>query len=410
MKSRRAPGLIFVLLTLFIDVMGVGLSNPVLPTLIGQYVDNISTTSVYFGAVMTLYALMLFLFSPIQGGLSDRFGRKPLLLLSLLGTGLSYIALTLAPSLPWIFAAQMMNGLTGASVAVTGAYIADISGPEERSKNFGLLGATIGIGWVLGPALGGLLGSIGLRVPFLIAAILSFLNLLYGLLFVPESHRPEHRQSFSWVRANPIGSLLFLRKNAAVLGLAMVIFCNDLALQCLISTWVLFTSYKFQWTTIEVGLSLALLGLVTAIVQGGVMRHIISRFGERRTIVIGLVLCLIGYLLYAVVDQGWLMYGVILLNGFDFVVKPTAQGILSMQVNAREQGALQGAIASQTAFTSIIGPFVATGLFGYFVSAQAPFHLPEVPFLLGAGLFAIALWLAIMTFSNKALWEKQSIS
>jgi DHA1 family tetracycline resistance protein-like MFS transporter len=227
---------------------------------------------------------------------------------------------------------------------------------------------------------------------------------------VPESHKPEHRQSFSWVRANPIGSLLFLRKNAAVLGLAMVIFCNDLALQCLISTWVLFTSYKFQWTTIEVGLSLALLGLVTAIVQGGVMRHIISRFGERRTIVIGLVLCLIGYLLYAVVNQGWLMYGVILLNGFDFVVKPTAQGILSMQVNAREQGALQGAIASQTAFTSIIGPFVATGLFGYFVSAQAPFHLPEVPFLLGAGLFAIALWLAIMTFSNKALWEKQSIS
>ncbi len=408
MKSRRSPGLIFVLLILFIDVMGIGLSNPVLPTLIGQFVDNISTASVYFGAVMTLYALMLFLFSPVQGALSDRFGRKPLLLLSLLGTGCGYIALTLAPSLPWIFAAQMTNGLTGASVAVASAYIADISSPEERSKNFGLLGATIGVGWVLGPAFGGLLGTIGLRVPFLTAAVLTFLNLLYGLLIVPESHKPEHRQSFSWRRANPIGSLLFLRKNAAVLGLAMVIFCNDLALQCLVSTWVLFTSYKFQWTTFEVGMSLALLGLVTAIVQGSIIRYIIARFGERRTIVIGLILCLIGYLLYAVVNQGWLMYGVILLNGFDFVVKPTAQGILSTRVDAKEQGTLQGAIASQSAFTSILGPFVATSLFGYFVSSQAPFRLPEVPFLLGAVLFAIALWLALMTFSNKTLWEKPS--
>lgn len=359
---------------------------------------------------MTLYAFMLFLFSPIQGALSDRFGRRPLLLLSLLGTGCSYVALTLAPSLPWIFAAQMTNGLTGASVAVASAYVADISSPEERSKNFGLLGATIGIGWVLGPALGGLLGSIGLRVPFLIAAVLTFLNLLYGLLFVPESHQQEHRQSFSWIRANPIGSLLFLRKNAAVLGLAMVIFCNDLALQCLISTWVLFTSYKFHWTTFEVGMSMALLGLMTAIIQSSVIRYIIARFGERQTIMIGLIFCLLGYLLYAVVNQGWLMYAVILLNGFDFVVKPTAQGILSTQVNAKEQGTLQGAIASQTALSSILGPFVATSLFGYFVSAQAPFRFPEVPFLLGAVLFAIALWLAFITFSNKTLWEKPSPS
>lgn len=402
MTNQLSSGLVFVLITLFLDVIGVGLSNPILPKLINQVVGDVSTASYYFGAVTTTYALMLFVFSPVQGALSDQFGRKPVLLLSLLGTGLSYVGLALAPTLPWIFAAQILNGLTGASFAVVAAYIADISEPENRAHSFGLIGTTLAIGWVIGPALGGLLSIWGLQFPFLIAAIVTFLNLLYGLLVVPESHKAEHRRAFSWGRANPIGSLGLLRQNAIIFGLATVIFCTDLALQCFISTWVLFTTYKFHWGAFQAGLSMALLGLVTAIVQGSIIRPVLARFGQRRTIVAGLTFSLIGYLLYALASQGWMLYCVIVLNGFDFVVKPTSQGLLSSYVSAREQGAIQGALASQSALATIVGPLLATNLFGYFTSAGSPQRLPEVPFLLGAFLFLLALGLAVTTFSKKS--------
>ncbi|HEY9600056.1 MAG TPA: TCR/Tet family MFS transporter [Allocoleopsis sp.] len=402
MTHRFPRGLIFVLITLFLDVIGIGLSNPVLPKLINQVVGDVSTASYYFGAVTTTFALMLFVFSPVQGALSDRFGRRPVLLLSLLGTGFSYLGLALAPSLPWIFAAQMLNGLTGASLAVVSAYIADISQPENRAEYFGLIGTTLATGWVIGPALGGLLSIWGLQFPFLIAAIVTFLNLLYGFLVVPESHKPEHRRAFSWRRANPIGSLGLLRQNATIFGLATVIFCTDLALQCFISTWVLFTTYKFQWGAFQAGVSMALLGLVTAVVQASIIRPVLARFGERRTIVAGLSFSLIGYLLYALASQGWMLYGVIILNGFDFVVKPTSQGLLSSLVSAREQGSIQGAIASQSALAAMVGPLLATNLFGYFTSARAPQRLPEIPFLLGSFLFLVALGLAMATFSRKS--------
>ncbi|MBD3563411.1 MFS transporter, partial [Planktothrix sp. FACHB-1355] len=342
----------------------------------------------------------LFIFSPIQGALSDRFGRKPVLLFSLLGTGLTYIGLTFAPSLPWIFTAQILNGLTGGSVAVVFAYIADVSTPEERPKNFGLVGAFLALGWVVGPALGGLLGAWGLRFPFAVAAIITFLNLLYGIIVVSESHAPEHRRPFSWTRANPIGSLWLLRKNAIVFGLAAAMLFTDVGLQCFVSTWVLFTTYKFQWETLQAGLSLTLLGIMTAIVQGGLIRPLISRFGSRRIIIIGLTFSIIGYLLYASANAGWMLYWIIVLNGFDFTVKPTAQGLISAQVSSQEQGALQGALASLTALATIIGPLLATNLFGYFTSSRALIRLPEIPFFLGAFLFAVALSLAIATFSK----------
>ncbi|MFB2973926.1 TCR/Tet family MFS transporter [Aerosakkonema sp. BLCC-F183] len=400
MKLQRPPGLIFVLITLFIDVMGVGLSAPILPKLIAQFIGDVSTASYYYGAVTTTYALMLFIFSPIQGALSDRFGRKPVLLFSLLGTGLTYIGLTFAPSLPWIFTAQILNGLTGGSVAVVFAYIADISTPEERPKNFGLVGAFLALGWVVGPALGGLLGAWGLRFPFAVAAIITFVNMVYGIIVVSESHAVEHRRPFSWTRANPIGSLWLLRKNAIVFGLAAVILCTDVGLQCFVSTWVLFTTYKFQWQTVQVGLSMALLGIITAIVQGGLIRPLISRFGSRRIIIIGLTFSIIGYLLYASANAGWMLYWIIVLNGFDFTVKPTVQGLISAQVSPQEQGAIQGALASLTALATIIGPLLATNLFGYFTSSRTVIRLPEIPFFLGAFLFAVALSLAIATFSK----------
>lgn len=402
MTNKLRSSIIFVLITLFLDVTGIGLSNPILPKLINHAVGDVSTAAYYFGALTTTYALMLFIFSPIQGALSDQFGRKPVLLLSLLGTGLSYFGLTLAPSLPWIFIAQILNGMTGASLAVVSAYIADISRPEDRAQYFGLIGTTLALGWVIGPALGGLLSIWGLRVPFLVAAIITSLNLLYGLLIVPESHKLEHRRAFSWRAANPIGSLGLLLINASVLGLAAVIFCTDLALQCFISTWVLFTTYKFHWGAFQAGLSLALLGLMTAIVQVGIIRPVVIKFGERRIIIAGLSFSLIGYLLYAIASRGWMMYGVIVLNGFDYAVKPTAQGLLSRQVSVRQQGAIQGALASQTALATIVGPLLATNLFGYFTSVGAGQRLPEVPFLLGAFLFLLALGLSVTTFSREA--------
>ncbi len=401
MTNKLPSGIVFVLITLFLDVMGIGLSTPILPKIITQAVGDVSTAAYYFGALTTTYALMLFIFSPVQGALSDQFGRKPVLLLSLLGTGLSYLGLTLAPSLPWIFSAQILNGLTGASLAVVSAYIADISRPENRAQYFGLIGTTVAIGWVIGPALGGLLSIWGLRVPFLVAAVVTILNLLYGLLIVPESHKQEHRRAFSWQAANPIGSLRLLRQSTAVFGLATVIFCTDLALQCFISTWVLFTTYKFHWEAFQAGLSLALLGLMTALVQGVIIRPVVAQFGERRTIMVGLFFSLIGYLLYTLASRGWMIYGAIVLNGFNYAVKPTAQGLLSGQVSAQQQGAIQGALASQTALATIVGPLLATNLFGYFTSVGAPYRLPEIPFLLGAFLFLLALGLSIMTFSKE---------
>lgn len=403
MKLKRPPGLVFVLITLFLDVMGFSLSAPILPKLVTQFTGDVSTSSHYYGVVTTAYALMLFIFSPIQGALSDQFGRKPVLLFSLLGTGLTYLTLTFAPSLPWIFAAQILNGLTGASLAVVFAYAADISTPENRAKNFGSVGAMLGLGWVLGPALGGLLGTWGLRFPFAVAATVTFLNLLYGTLVVSESHSLENRVPFSWTRANPLAALQLLRKNSLILSLAAIILCIDLALQCFVTTWVLFTTYKFQWTTLQAGLSLALLGLVTAGVQGGLIRPLISRFGPRRLILIGLTFSVFGYLLYAVANTGWMMYWIVALNGFDYSVKPITQALLSEQVSSQEQGAIQGAIAAQTALSAIIGPLLATNLFGYFSSKDAPIHLPEIAFLLGALLFGVALWLAFTTFSKKSL-------
>ena len=395
MKKQPNSALIFVLITLFLEVMGVALSNPILPKLINQFVDHVPSSASYFGIAMTMYAITIFICSPLQGALSDQFGRKPLLIFSLLGSTISYFLYVLAPNLPWIFLASVVDGITGASVAVVFAYVADISSPETRSQNFGLVGATFGLGWIIGPALGGWLAMGGLRLPFLVAALLTLLNLSYGIIFVRESHQVANRRSFSWAKANPLASFQLLGKNAQIFSLAVIIFCNDLAVQCFISTWVLYTAYKFNWTTVQLGLSLALLGVMTAVIMALALQAIIDRFGELKTIQLGLSLSLVGYLLYAQAQPNWTVYAIIIINSFNFVVKPTAQGLLSNQLSAKQQGVLSGALASQGALTSIIGPFISTNLFAYFISAHTPIHFPGISFILGVWLFAIALWFSL---------------
>ena len=402
MKKQQNSALIFVLITLFLEVMGIALSNPILPKLINQFVDDIPTSASYFGIATTTYAIMIFICSPLQGALSDQFGRKPLLIFSLVGSTFSYFLYVLAPNLPSIFLASVVDGITGASVAVVFAYIADISSPETRSQNFGLVGATFGLGWIIGPAMGGWLALGGLRLPFLVAALLTLLNLSYGIIFIRESHQIANRRSFSWAKANPLASFKLLAKNAKIFSLAIIIFCNDLAVQCFISTWVLYTAYKFNWTTVQLGLSLALMGVMTAVIMAIALQEIITRFGQLKTIQLGLSLSLVGYLLYALAQPNWTVYAIIIINSLNFVVKPTAQGLLSNQLSAKQQGVLSGVLASQGALTTIIGPLIATNLFAYFISARTPLHFPGISFILGAWLFAIGLWFSLnLNFSRK---------
>lgn len=398
-KLLQTTEINFLLVTLFIDGLSIGISNPILPKLIEEQVINLSTASYYFGAISAIHALMLFIFSPIQGSLSDYFGRKPLLLFSLSGTGLSQLLLAVAPNFYWMLVAQLLNGLTGACLAVVFASIADLTTPQFRAKSFGLVGVILGIAWVISPALGGLLSLLGLRIPFLVAAGVTLLNFIYGALFVRESHPPSCDQDFSWSQVNPFNLLKRLYQNSIISKLAVVIFCIDLALQCFVSTWILFTTYKFHWSLLETSLSLTLLGLMTAIAQCKVIYLLIDRFGERQTITFGLIFSLTGYLLYILVDQAWMIYGVIILNSFDFLTKPIAQGLLSRYIHPSEQGVIQGALASQTALAAILGSLLATNLFGYFTSSQAFLLLPEAPLIVGSFLFIFALWLNVTKIS-----------
>lgn len=402
MRARR-PTLAFIFVTLFLDVLGVGLIIPILPKLIEQLSGgNVSAAAHTFGLLAALYSLMQFLFAPVLGSLSDRFGRRAVILGSLLGSWLDYLLLAFAPSIPWFFLGRLIAGITGANYAAASAYIADVSPPEKRAANFGLIGAAFGLGFIMGPALGGVLGNIGLRVPFFAAAGLTLLNWLYGLFVLPESLPREQRRVFAWARANPVGSLLALKRFPIVLGLTATYFLFNLAHQVFPSTWVLYTSHRYQWTPAQVGLSLALVGVMAALVQGGLARRIIPALGERRAIIVGLTNASVFMSAYGLATEGWMVYLIIIVGSLGSIAGPAIQSLIAHSVPMNEQGAVQGALSSLASLAGILGPPLATGLFGYFVNPEALAHVPGAAFFMAAVFVLAGLMLAVRSFKNHA--------
>lgn len=398
MKNREA-GLGFIFVTLLLDILGIGLIVPVLPKLIESFTNsNIESASSIYGIMVAVYALMQFIFAPVLGSLSDRYGRRPVILISLFGAGLDYLLLAFAPSLGWLFVGRTIAGITAANITTASAYIVDVSPPEKRAQNFGIIGAAFGVGFVIGPAIGGLLGSYGLQLPFLVVAGITLLNWLYGYFVLPESLKPEHRRTFSWARANPIGSLSGLVRYPLVLALASTIFLAALAQSALHSIWVLYTGYRYTWGPSEVGISLAVVGLASGIVQGGLIRKIVPFLGERRALLTGLVINAFSFVLYGLAPFGWMFYPIALFGAFSGIAQPSAQSMITQTVRDDEQGAIQGSLSSLNALSAVIGPLLATQIFRYFISDAAPIHLPGAPFFLGAFFLVIGLLLAINTF------------
>ena len=401
--NARKPAVAFVLVTLFLDILGIGLIIPILPRLVQDLQGgDVAAASHTVGWLAALYSLMQFLFAPMLGSLSDRFGRRPVILGSLLGSGLDYLVLAYAPNLAWFFAGRIVAGITGANITAASAYIADVTPPEKRAASFGLIGAAFGLGFIAGPALGGILGNVGLRIPFLVAAGLTLLNWLYGVFVLPESLAPANRGHFSWSRANPVGSLLALRRMPLVFGLAGTFFLINVAQYGLHSVWVLYTGYRYDWTPRQVGASLAVVGLMAAIIQGGLARRIIPRLGEPRALSIGLGIGVLGMLGYGLAPAGWMIYAILVFASFGSIAGPAAQALVSRSTPANQQGSVQGALTSLGSVAGIVAPLIATGLFGFFIGPRAPVHLPGAPFFSGALLMAAAWWTARVSLGAHA--------
>ncbi|TAE14167.1 MAG: MFS transporter, partial [Bacteroidetes bacterium] len=366
--SKAAPkGLLFIFITLLLDIIGLGIIIPVVPELIEQLIHGGINDAAKIGGWLTFaYAIMQFFCAPIIGNLSDQFGRRPVLLFSLIGFGFDYLLLALSPSIAWLFVGRLIAGITGASITTASAYIADVSTPENRSQNFGLIGVAFGIGFIVGPVLGGVLGDYGARLPFYVAAALCFANALYGYFVLPESLPVENRRPFSWKRANPVGTLRQLNKYPKVLGLVASLVLIYIASHAIQSNWNFYTIFKFQWTAKQVGYSLGFVGILVGLTQGGLIRIVIPKFGQAKSIYIGLFLYCIGFTLFAFAWEGWMMYVFMIPYALGGIAGPALQGYMSSQVPANEQGELQGGLTSLMSATAIVGPPLMTNLFAYF--------------------------------------------
>ncbi|HEY5405974.1 MAG TPA: TCR/Tet family MFS transporter [Ginsengibacter sp.] len=391
MAPNRKSALGFIFFTLLIDVTGLGIIIPVLPKLIEELIHgNISMASRYGGWLTFAYAIMQFLFSPFLGNLSDKYGRRPVLLFSLFGFGVDYIFLSFAPTIGWLFVGRTVAGITGASFTTATAYIADISAPEDRTKNFGLVGVAFGLGFIIGPVIGGLLGQYGSRVPFMAAAGLTFLNFFYGFFVLPESLPAENRRKFEWKRANPFGAFKHLKKYPAVAALSLSFFLVYMAGQSVQSVWAFFGIERFHWSEKLIGLSLGMVGLCVGLVQGVLIRYVNPRLGNTKSIYVGFGMYAFGLVLFACATQGWMMFVFLVPYCLGGISGPALQSIITGHVPANEQGELQGALTSLISATSIISPVIMTSLFAHCTSKSTSIYFPGAPFVLGAILMAAA--------------------
>jgi DHA1 family tetracycline resistance protein-like MFS transporter len=399
---NKKAALSFIFVTLLIDCMGFGLIIPVTADLVSQLKHiPVNDASRYGGYLLAAYATMQFIFSPIVGNLSDKYGRRPVLLFALLGFGFDYIIQATAPAYGWLFLGRAVAGITGASFTTASAYIADVStDATDRAKNFGMIGAAFGLGFVLGPALGGFLASWGIRAPFWGAAILCLLNCAFGYFVLPESLSKENRRPFEWKKANPFGSLKFLFSHPGIGNLAFSFFLIYLAVQAIQGNWNFYTAYRFNWTPKTIGLSLVVVGVLVGGVQAGLTRVINPKIGNERSIYIGLAMYAIGMTLFAFANQSWMMFAFLVPYCLGGLCGPSLQAVISGHVAPNEQGALQGALTSLMSVTTVIGPLIMTGTFSYFSSKSAPFYFPGMHFLLGAFFMIMAIVIAAPVLSK----------
>ena len=386
--AKRTPALGFILFTVLLDVIGIGIIIPVIPGLLAELgIPDAGQASFTGGLLLFTYAFMQFLFAPILGGLSDQYGRRLVILIALFGLTIDYLVVAFAPTIAWLFAARIVAGICGASFSSASAYVADISAPEDRPKNFGMIGAAFGLGFILGPVMGGLLGQIDIRLPFFVSAGLTFLNFVYGYFVLPESLSIENRRKFEWKRANPIGSLKSLGKYPILKNLFIAFFIIYVASHSVQSNWSFFGKEVFDWDELDIGISLAIVGFFVAIVQAVLIGRAVKKSGQSKTIYIGLACNLTGFILFAIASEEWMIYSFLAVYVMGGLAGPTLQGIMSSEVPANEQGEFMGAITSLQNLGNIFGPLIMTGIFFYFTTSSN-FYFPGAAFALAA-IFSI---------------------
>lgn len=406
MKSKKTA-LLFIFITILVDVIGIGIILPIIPDLIMELTGEGTAMAVIYGMwLTTAFAGMQFLFSPVLGEISDRFGRRPILLIALLGLSIDYLIHAWAPTITWLFLGRFLAGITGASFTVASAYIADISTKEEKAKNFGLIGAAFGLGFIIGPGIGGFFGELDIRLPFYIAAGLTFANFLFGWFFVPESLTLENRRPINVLKMIPGVSLVSLRNYKGVLLLIFAFFLANLAGQALPSTWSYYGIERYDWSPREIGISLMVVGLLVAIAQGFLVGVLVKKFGKRTVVISGFLLWTVGMFLFSLASEPWMLYAFLIPYALGGVAGPTVQGVISNQVSEKEQGNLQGAITGLISVTAILGQLIFSPVFYYFIRPESDIYYPGASYTLAAFFLFIAFLFASLAMKRMDLSDE----
>ena len=401
MRANRQAGVPFILVTVFLDMMGIGIVITVLPALIATFTSNRDAQTYWYGAMLASYGLMQFVSAPLLGAVSDRLGRRPVLLISIFGLAFTFLLTAISPFLWLLLVARLIGGAAGASYSVASAYIADVTSVEERSRSFGVLGAVFGLGFICGPMIGGTLALADVRLPYFVAAALGLVNWLYGLFVLPESLPADRRKPFSLAQANPFSALAALARVRGVGGLVFVYTLTVFPQYVLQTTWVLYTTFRFAWSPWEIGISLFLVGVIMAIAQGWLLGLVLRRFGDVRTALLGLTSSFFAYLLYGLAFQGWMMYAIIVGNALGSLAGPALQGVISKAVDPREQGVTMGSLTSINSMMGVVAPLIGTPLLSFVAHYPPTDWRAGATFYVAAAVQACALFLAYRHFRGK---------